>query len=277
MSCSVHAGLANAPRQAVSVDGAVIPHDAISREAQNHAAPTPLAAWTAAARALVVREVLLREAARLGIEAVPLGDGAGRFETAADASIRVLLDREIVTPEPDEEICRRYYEHNRARFRSPDIFEAAHILFAARRSDRQAFERARADAIALLEILTREPGRFAELARAHSACPSGSQGGNLGQITRGQTTPEFETALGGLEPGAISPAPVETRYGFHIIRLERRIAAADPPFDLMRERIAAYLAAGAYRIAAAQYVARLAARFSIEGVALPAPAGPWAA
>src|SRR3546814_7417746 len=45
-------------------------------------------------------------------------------------SIRQLLDREIVVPAPDEASCKRYYENNRRRFRSPDLFEASHILFS---------------------------------------------------------------------------------------------------------------------------------------------------
>lgn len=270
MGCSVHADLAATARQRVAVDGLVIPHDAISREAQNHAARTPLAAWTAAARALVVRELLLGEARRLQLAAVPVCDGQDRRETDEDAMIRVLVEREVATPPADEEACRRYYERNRRRFRSAELFEAAHILFAARRDDPVSFEQARKGAAAALVVLAREPRRFASLARAHSACPSGEQGGNLGQIRVGETTPEFEAAMMSLEPGATTTDPVETRYGLHIIRLERRIAGAEVPFELVRDRIAAYLAERAQRTAVAQYIARLAGRAEIEGVALPA-------
>ena len=59
MSCSIKAQLAGA-RTKVSVNGIVIPHDLISREAQNHPAKSPVAAWTEAARALAVRELLLQ-------------------------------------------------------------------------------------------------------------------------------------------------------------------------------------------------------------------------
>lgn len=110
------------------------------------------------------------------------------------------------------------------------------------------------------------------MAKAHSACPSAEQGGNLGQITPGQTTPEFEVALRDLEPGETTSASVETRYGVHIVRLERRIEGRDLPFDLVAGRIADYLSARVRRVAAAQYVARLAGRSRIEGVALPSPA-----
>lgn len=186
--------------------------------------------------------------------------------------IRALIEREVTTPVADMSACRRYYDLNRRRFRSADIFEVSHILFAARKDDAPSFDRAREAANAALEILAREPGRFAELARAHSACPSASQSGNLGQITAGQTTPEFEAAMQDLEPGATTEHPVETRYGIHIIRLERKIAGQELPFELVRERVADYLADRVHRIAVAQYAARLAGRAEIEGVALPMPA-----
>jgi peptidyl-prolyl cis-trans isomerase C len=221
---------------------------------------------------LVVRALLLNEARRRDIAAGSLSDGQGRRETDEEAMIRTLIESEVVTPLADAEACRRYYDSNRRRFRSADIYEAAHILFAARKDDPASFNRARDAADAALEILKREPGRFTELARIHSACPSGSQGGNLGQLTAGQTTPEFEAALSALDPGAMTQHPIETRYGIHIIRLERKIAGKELPFELVQERVADYLADRVHRIAVAQYVARLAAQAEIEGVVLPMPA-----
>ena len=64
-------------RAKVTVGGKSIPSAAISREMQNHEAATPLEAWQAAARALVVREMLLQEARRLGIEAQPIDGRRG--------------------------------------------------------------------------------------------------------------------------------------------------------------------------------------------------------
>jgi peptidyl-prolyl cis-trans isomerase C len=267
MSCSLHSDLL--PKgQSVLVNGVAIPRDLIAREVQQHPARSPLEAWKAAARALAVRELLLQEARRLRVEAEPLCDDDGRREAPEEAAVRALVEREVHTPRADTETCRRYYQQNRQRFRSPDIYEASHILFAADRSDALAYAQAVADAEALLLLLSATPGRFGELAKAHSACPSAVSGGNLGQITAGQTTPEFEQALMALEPGTIGSQPVATRYGVHIIRLDRRHAGRDLPFELVADRIADYLHERVERRATAQYIARLVSAARIEGIDL---------
>jgi peptidyl-prolyl cis-trans isomerase C len=250
----------------VSVNGVAISRDAITREIQNHPAPKPALAWQQAARALVIRELLLQEAGRLGIKAAPLTEGEGRRETDEEALLRQLTEQEIVTPEPDDDVCRRYYANNSARFRSPDVYEASHILIAARKDAAEAFAEARRQAEAVLAELQAHPEQFANLAAVHSACSSGAQGGNLGQITEGQTTPEFEAALFGLSPGTITRDVVATRYGFHIIRLERKSEGRLLPYELVAERIAGYLKDGVERRAAAQYIARLVSRATIIGI-----------
>src|SRR5208283_5462199 len=97
----------------------------IAREMQYHPMPTAGRSRAAAARALVVRELLRREIERLGVAAQlnPVGR-----ETAEEACIRALIEREVVERVPSEEDCRRYYGRNRARFRSSDQLCMRHIL-----------------------------------------------------------------------------------------------------------------------------------------------------
>jgi peptidyl-prolyl cis-trans isomerase C len=268
MTCTVHDAPGLPKPATISVNGVAIPRDAIARETQNHAAAKPLLAWQVAARALVIRELLLQEARRLAIEAVPMHDDAGRHKTEEEALIRALIEREVVTPEPDEETCRRFYSQNRTRFRSSAIFEVAHILFAADKRKPQAFAAAKHAAESLLAELRAEPHRFAELARIHSGCPSAAQGGNLGQITAGQTTPEFEEALRPLSSGELTATPVATRYGLHIIRLDRKIDGRDLPFEAVVTEIADYLHQSVRRRASAQFIARLVSQAQIRGIVL---------
>lgn len=268
MSCSVHTALPAAPAVAVSVNGVAIARDAIAREMQFHPADKPIAAWQQAARALVIRELLLQKAREAGITPQPLADGEGRRETEEEAMVRGLIEQEVAVPEPDDHSCRRYFERNRAQFRSPDIFEASHILFAAVASDAAAYEQARNDAAAVLVILREQPQRFSELARQHSGCNSAQQDGNLGQISSGQTTPEFEQALMAMTPGTLSDAPVATRYGFHIIRLDRKHEGRELPYEAVAGWIAGYLSERVRRRAEVQYVARLVSQAQIEGITL---------
>jgi peptidyl-prolyl cis-trans isomerase C len=253
----------------VSINGVAISSADIARETQHHASPDPDDSWMLARRALAIRELLSQEAQRLNIVAEPIEDEEGRRETESEARLRALLEREVVVPRAGEAECRRYYDQQRRRFRSPDLFEAAHILIAAPPGDANA----RAAAEALIAELQERPGDFAALALAHSACPSSKQGGNLGQIGPGQTIAEFERALGGMAIG-LHPTPVETRYGVHVVRLDRRIEGREMPFEMVRQRIADYLDETVHRRALAQYVSVLASRATVTGVDLGAASGP---
>ncbi|MDX8535602.1 peptidylprolyl isomerase [Mesorhizobium sp. VK25A] len=257
----------------VTVNGVAISRKAIAAEVQNFPVRNPGEGWRAATRALVVRELLLQEARRLDIAADQRTDQDGRRETVEDALVRDLIEREVRVPEADEDMLRRFYENNLRRFVTPALYEADHILIAARRDDREAFDGAREKALSMRSSLTAAPERFAALARDCSDCPSGALGGSLGQIGPGDTTPEFEAALGDLAPGEIS-SPVETRYGVHLIRLTRRIDGRQLPFEAVRERIASYLAEHVSRQATAQYVSLLVGRADIGGIALDGASSP---
>ncbi len=257
----------------VSINGVVISSTDIARETQHHASPDPDDSWALATRALAVRELLSQEAGRLGIVAEPIEDDEGRRETESEARLRALLEREVVLPRAGEAECRRFYEQNRRRFRSPDLFEPAHILIAARAGDDEARAAARQAAETLITELQERPGDFTALALAHSACPSSKQGGNLGQIGPGQTVEEFERALASMTAGELHPQPIETRYGMHVVRLDRRIDGRELPFELVQERIAEYLDEAVRRRALSQYISILAGRARVTGIDL-AGSGP---
>ena len=254
----------------VSVNGVEVSDHAINSELQYHPAGSVDEARAAATRALVVRELLLQAAARRGIDRPdpPEDGGADERETDDEALIRTLIAREVRIPEPDEASCRRFYEQNLKRFRSPDLFEAAHILFPARPEDADASAQARERATAVLGEVLRAPPRFADLARELSACPSAAQGGHLGQITRGQTVPELETFLYSLEEGQICPVPAKTRFGYHVLRLDRRIEGRQLPFEAVRSRIAEYLREHVWRRAVNQYLQLLVGAAEIRGIEL---------
>jgi peptidyl-prolyl cis-trans isomerase C len=260
----------------VFVNGVEISDHAISSELQYHPAGSVEEAREAATRALVVRELLLQAVARRGIDRPdpPEQAQADERETDDEALIRTLLAREVTTPEPDDATCRRFYEQNVKRFRRPDLFEAAHMLFPADPEDAEASARAKQQASAALAQVLAGPERFAELARELSACSSAAHGGNLGQITRGQTVPEFETFLFSLEPGQICPVAVKTRFGYHVLRLDRRIEGRQLPFEAVRDRIAGYLREHVWRRAVSQYLQLLVGQAEIRGIELKGASTP---
>jgi peptidyl-prolyl cis-trans isomerase C len=174
----------------------------------------------------------------------------------------------VRVPVPDEESCRRFYEQNRRRFRGSAICDAAYILIAADAGNIEARRTAEAKANALLAKLRLDPLCFNELGRLYSDCPSGADGGHLGRITRGQTTPEFERALVAVAPGTLCPAPVATHQGFHIIRLDRRIDGSDLPYEAVAGRVAELLAERARGRVIARYLADLVSLTRTQGIEL---------
>lgn len=243
----------------IAVNGTEIAESAILAEMQYHPAASRDEALTEAAEALVVRELLLQRASAVGLTWI--ADDAESEESAIDA----LLKRELKLPEPDPAAYRRYYNNNRAKFRSTELFEASHILYLAPRDDAAARARAKASAGGALAVLKRHPDRFADIARAESRCSSAGEGGRLGQIAAGETTPEFDTFLQALEDGQLCPMPVETDYGVHVLKLHLRIAGRQFPFEEVEAKIARDLNAAAWRRAVSGYIALLAAGADVRG------------
>jgi peptidyl-prolyl cis-trans isomerase C len=213
-----------------------------------------------------------RELLRQRAVAIGLLDPADEDERAIEAAIEKLLEKEAATPQPTEAECRRYYERNQAEFESGDLVHARHILFQITPQVNVPQIRARAEET--LNTLLAQPARFAELAAELSNCPSSEQGGNLGQVGRGDMVPEFEAALFKLGPTGILHELVKTRYGFHIVAVDRRIPGQKLPFEMARDRIARKLSASVEEKALRQYVSLLAGQAEIKGVDLDASASP---
>ena len=101
-----------------------------------------------------------------------------------------------------------------------------------------------------------------------SDCPSKETSGNLGQITLGQTVPEFEQAMMAMQEGKISPQPVESRFGFHVIHLHKKVEGLPLEYEQVRDQIASYLRDSAQHKAMSQYLSLLIGRADIQGIDL---------
>jgi peptidyl-prolyl cis-trans isomerase C len=135
-------------------------------------------------------------------------------------------------------------------------------------------EAIRRQAESVLKQAIAVPENFGTLARQFSNCPSSAQEGSLGQLTRGETVPEFERAVFDSEATGVLPRLVCTRYGFHVVRVARRLPGNTVDFETAAPHIAARLRAHVRAKAAEQYVRVLAARARITGVDLGAVDSP---
>ncbi|HVI33507.1 peptidylprolyl isomerase [Phenylobacterium sp.] len=254
--------------RAVVFDGVEIPETLLAQEVQNHPGASAAEARSAAGHALAIRALLLQRARDLGLTPEPELDEQGREETPDEALVRAVLDAEVAVTAPTEAECRRVYEADPVRFRTPALYEASHILVEPRGGDEAALAAAHANATRLLGILEGGTCTFGELARDASDCPSGAVGGSLGQLRSGDLVPEVEDVLMALDPGETAGVPVLSRFGWHVLRLDRRIEGRVLPFELAEERIRLHLESRAWAAAATRYVAELAAAARAKGVAL---------
>ena len=114
----------------------------------------------------------------------------------------------------------KYYEGHRAQYEVKETRQASHILISVDSgAGAEARQKAHARAEEIYGQLKRDPGKFAELAKNHSQDPgSAANGGDLGLFGRGSMVKPFDDAVFQMKIGDIS-APVESPYGYHIIRL----------------------------------------------------------
>lgn len=257
----------------LAVNGEHIPASAIAAEAQHHAAPKgkPGLAWRKAAKALAIRALLLQEARRRGIAEAPRSLGEGRTETGEEALIRGLLEDALSVAPPTEAEIRAEWARDPARFRAPPLWEVSHILCACDPGDATAREAARRRAVALAESALAAPTEFAQLAAQHSDCGSKASGGALGQLGPGDTLPEFEARLRGMAESEITPEPVLTRHGWHVIRMDAVAEGRVLPFEAVRKNLAQALEKTRWARSARDFVSALAARADISGVDLRSP------
>ena len=217
---------------------------------------------------------LLRQAAQraglLAADDAPPVDGA--ISEAASSAIEALLDREVSTPEPSEDACKRHFAAHQATYRTGERVRARHILFAVTPGVDVVALRKRAEA-ALLEVRCHD-GRaddgFAVAARASSNCPSGAEGGDLGWLLAADCAPEFAREIFGRAEVGVLPRLVHSRFGLHVVEVLAREPGAEQSFEAVRGAVAMSLRQLAYVTALRQYLRLLAGGATVKGVDLDA-------
>ncbi|TRW96536.1 peptidase [Paracoccus sp. M683] len=252
------------------VNGQAVPQALVAAETQHHPAPKgkPGIAWRKAANAMAIRTLLLQEADRRGIIADPAQLAPGRHETDDEARIRALLEAAVTVTRPSEDEIRAEWARDPDRFRAPPLWEVSHILCACDPRDDAASAAAQARALDLTRQALADPAGFARLAATASDCGSKSAGGALGQLGPGDTVPEFESALRALAERQITPEPVLTRHGWHVIRMDGLARGRVLPYETVRDRLADAIEKLAWARAARQFVAQLVDEARINGADL---------
>jgi len=248
----------------VIVNKVKIPTELIDAEIQYHPAATRREAMVQATEALIIAELFKQRASDLNL--IEPGDENEEY-------IARLIDLEVAIPRASDEECRRYYVANQQKFHSSPIVEVNHILIASDPKDLEQREESKEQAKQVLLQLAENPSQFSHFVKSLSACPSKEQGGNLGQISSGQTVPEFERAIFAAKEGLIS-YPVETRYGHHIVNIARKIDGRALPYEHVQQKITDYLNEKVRHKAIAQYIQLLANEANIEGFTFKANESP---
>lgn len=252
------------------VNGEIVAHAVVANEVQNHPAPKskPGIAWRKAANAVAMRTLLLQEAKRRGLAGKPIKFAPGRVETLEDALIRELLDSVVEVKPFDEEDIHAEWARDPGRFRAPPLWEVSHILCACDPRDETAKNATYLRAGDLARRACANPREFARLAARESDCGSKGAGGALGQLGPGDTVPEFEAALRALNEGAITPEPVLTRHGWHVIRMDAIAEGSVLPFDAVRTKIVEAMEKAAWVRSVKKFAEELVASSEISGADL---------
>lgn len=124
-----------------------------------------------------------------------------------------------------EEEVRAYYDAHKDDLQAEESVNASHILVDSEEKANSILADIRAGKIS-----------FEDAARQYSTCPSGKQGGSLGDFARGQMVPEFDQAVFALQEGELT-GPVKTQFGYHLIRMNKKNEATPISYADIREEL----------------------------------------
>lgn len=137
----------------------------------------------------------------------------------ANFAIKKCVESITVT---DDEV-KAEYDNNPDKFKTGESVDASHILVDSEEKAKELLEKIKTGEIS-----------FEDCARQNSSCPSSSNGGSLGEFTRGQMVPEFDNACFTMNIGEIA-GPVKTQFGYHLIKLNAKNEPKTLSFDEVKD------------------------------------------
>lgn len=197
--------------------------------------------------ALVVAELLAQEAQRTGMDKNPRISALIEFQRK-ELLGRALLEEHLRKNPISEEAVRAEYDKAKARAGDRE-YRVRHILVPSEKEARDIIAR----------IKTRK-AKFEDLAKRHSQDPSAGNGGDLGWVAPAALVSEFAEAMTKLKKGQLGNDPVQTRFGWHIIRLDDVRDLQFPSYEDARGRIVQQL----QQLAVRNYVRDLSSKAKVE-------------
>lgn len=140
-----------------------------------------------------------------------------------------VLERAFLLPYIDQRITddalKKQYEKASKEMAVKEEVSARHILLETEAQAR--------------EVIKELDGGtdFVELAKTRSKGPSGPNGGDLGFFGEGQMVPAFSDAAFGMQPGEVTKEPVQTQFGWHVIKVEDRRTVQPPTMEEMQDEL----------------------------------------
>jgi len=190
----------------------------------------------------------VQEKVKLFKEQFPSGEEYDKFleqmkmseeDVAYILNLQEQVTRDI--PPVSEADAKKYYDENREQFEQPGQLQVRHILFfvddgekgyPVKHTDAEARQMAE-EVIAQLK----QGKDFAELAREKSEDSGTKADGGLYTFSEGEAVKEFSDAAYALKPGEFTTSPVKTEYGYHVIKMEKKIAARQYSFDEVKQQL----------------------------------------
>ena len=173
---------------------------------------------------LIAQKLLLLDATRNLFEREPaFKEQLARVKE--DLLINYAVGKVVSGVRVTDDEAKKFFDENPDQFMGQETVSASHILVD---SEEKANE--------LLAKITAGEISFEDAARENSSCPSSREGGSLGEFGRGQMVPEFDSACFEMEVGEVR-GPVQTQFGYHLIRLDGKKAAEPLHFGDVREAI----------------------------------------
>lgn len=142
-----------------------------------------------------------------------------------DIKARMAMNEIMKGIEVTDEDAENFYNASPESFKKPETVSAKHILVADEDTCNE-----------ILAQIQNGEKTFEDAAKESSTCPSGQQGGDLGEFGKGQMVKEFEDAAFAAEIGAIV-GPVKTQFGFHLIKVEAKSEAETLAYETVKEQI----------------------------------------